>query len=396
MRNSSLTAPPHEPAAQTPAVATGSRFASIDILRGAIVVLMAVDHVRVYSGVPPGGPDPAIFFTRWITHFCAPGFVFFAGTAAFLHGRKTGSVPALSSWLLTRGMWLLLLELTWMRLSWTFNADFAHYLLGGVLWAIGWSMIALAAFVWLPVRVTGALGVAMMALHDLASPLLRSIQPVWLGQILYDGGPIGPLVILYSLIPWIGVMAAGYAFGTVVVAPAERRRRLCLSIGLAAIAAFLVLRGFDLYGDPRPWRAVPARAPALLRFLNTNKYPASLSFLLMTLGPLIALVPLVERARGPISRALATFGRAPLFFYVLHVPLIHALALGVSLVRQGRVDPWLFENHPMGMSRAPSGYQWSLPLLYAVTAVAVALLYPACRWFAQLKERRRTWWTSLL
>ena len=210
-------------------------------------------------------------------------------------------------------------------------------------------------------------------------------------------GPDGPpLVVLYSLVPWIGVMAAGYAFGAVVVAPDARRRRLCLGIGLSAVALFLLLRGFDLYGDPVPWGTGEDGLPPLLSFLNTAKYPASLAFLLMTLGPVIALLPALERASGPVARGLTVFGRVPFFYYLLHIPLIHLLAIAVSAARLGEGSPWLFANHPMGSPPPPEGYRWSLPLLYAVWLLAVALLHPACRWFADLKTRRRDAWLRYL
>jgi uncharacterized membrane protein len=198
-----------------------------------------------------------------------------------------------------------------------------------------------------------------------------------------DGGP--QLWVLYSLIPWIGVIAAGYAFGAVLMLEHRRRRRICFTIGLGAIAAFLVLRGVNLYGDPRPWRSG-------LDFLNATKYPASLSFLLMTLGPTIAIMPLVEGARSGAARWLTVFGRVPFFYYVLHIPLIHVLALMVSAIRFGEVSPWLSESHPMAPPPPPEGYVWSLPLLYLVWAVAIVLLYVACRWYAGLKARRTDWW----
>ena len=379
------------------------RVDALDVIRGAIMVLMAVDHVRVYAGVPAGGPQPAIFFTRWITHFCAPGFVFFAGTAIHLRKEKLPDRAALSSWLLLRGAWLVLLELTWMRLCWTFNLDFSNYLLAGVLWAIGWSLVAMAGLVWLPLPAAGAIGLCLIGLHDLSAPWVRASGKAladgslgWLWKTLYLGGAVGPLIVLYTLIPWIGVMAAGQAFGPVLRMPPERRRALCFSLGGAAIAAFLLLRYFDLYGDPRPWQTQPPRLSPILRFLNTTKYPASLSYLLMTLGPLIAAIPLAERARGQIARLLAVFGRVPLFYYVLHIPLIHALALFVSVLRTGHLSPWLFENHPVGMSQAPPGYQWTLPVLYSIAATAVAILYLPCRWYAGVKQRSRSRWVSLL
>jgi uncharacterized membrane protein len=199
-------------------------------------------------------------------------------------------------------------------------------------------------------------------------------------------------MVLYSIVPWVGVMAAGYAFGRILTLEPARRNRLCLQIGLGATALFLLLRGFNLYGDARPWD----RAQGLLGFLNTSKYPASLSFLLMTLGPTMALMPLLERARGAVAGWVTVFGRVPFFYYMLHIPLIHALALVVSQLRLGAVSPWLFANHPMGNPPAPEGYTWSLGLLYVVFAIAVILLYFPCRWFADLKQRRSDWWLRYL
>ncbi len=396
-------------ASPTPAGSTAtSRIGSLDIVRGAVMVLMAIDHVRVFSGLPAGGPTPGIFFTRWVTHFCAPAFVFLAGTSAFLYGR---SHRELSRFLFLRGAWLVLLELTVIRIAWTFNFDFAHYLLAGVIWMIGWCMILMAVLVRLPVSVVGGIGLLIVAGHNAIGPRLPQLVPAlqqgsltWLWKILCLGffeGPIafgagGPeLTVLYSLVPWIGVMAAGYAFGKVMVLEPARRNRICWMLGLGATALFLVLRGFNLYGDPSPW-AAGERGPALLAFLNTTKYPASLSFLLMTLGPTIAMIPALEGARGAVARWLTVFGRVPFFYYLLHIPLIHALALAVSKLRLGEVSPWLFTNHPMGNPLAPEGYTWNLRLLYAVWAVAIVLLYFACRWFAALKARRKSAWLSYL
>jgi uncharacterized membrane protein len=393
-----------------------ARLESIDLIRGAVMILMAIDHVRVYSGLPAGGATPGLFFPRWVTHFCAPAFVFFAGTSAYLYGRRHSD---LSRFLLSRGLWLVFLELTFFRIVWTFNFDLAHWQMAGVIWVIGWSMIVLAVLVKLPLSATGGFGVAMIAFHNLMDPRMPALLEgmdqnrfaAW-WKIAYVGFFAGPVhvggtggldfMVLYSLVPWIGVMAAGYAFGRVVTLDSARRRRACLTIGLGAIALFLVLRGFNLYGDPRPWSPPQPRPdgspgmPALFSFLNTSKYPASLLFLLMTLGPTIALVPALERARGALARVIATFGRVPFFFYALHIPLLHLLALGVSKIRLGAVNPWLFTNHPMGNPEPPDGYTWSLGTLYLVWAIAIALLYPACRWFAHLKSRRRDWWLSYL
>jgi uncharacterized membrane protein len=192
-------------------------------------------------------------------------------------------------------------------------------------------------------------------------------------------------------------MAAGYAFGAILALEPERRNRICLRIGLGAVALFLLLRGFNLYGDPQPWSAAarPDGAPtmpALFAFLETTKYPASLLFLLMTLGPAIALMPLVERARGGAARFITLFGRVPFFYYMLHIPLIHALAIAVSAIRLGSVSPWLFTNHPMGNPPPPEGYVWPLWLLYVVWALAIGILYFVCRWYAGIKARRTDWW----
>jgi uncharacterized membrane protein len=455
---------------QPPAAAIRSRIGSIDIIRGAVMVLMAIDHVRVFSGVPAGGPTPGVFFTRWVTHFCAPAFIFLAGTAAYLYGQKVADRGALGRFLLTRGAWLVVLELTVLRFGWTFNFDYANYMLAGVIWVIGWCMILMAALLYLPLVAVGAIGVSIVTLHNLTDPFafqldqaIRGSGAAWLWPLVYRGGTITlgeggpPLAVLYSIVPWIGVMAAGYAFGPVMTMAAARRRRLSFAIGGAAIAAFLLLRGFNIYGDPRPWgdaarqaaaqrvaaqraaaqraaaarpqtatpnaaapaaapvpspatasqaapsrtsptaqRPQPPRIPSYLQFLGTTKYPASLLFLLMTLGPTILFIPLLERARGPVATVLTVFGRVPFFYYVLHIPLIHLIFVGLSLARYGEVIPWLTANHPMFVPPAPEGYTYSLTALYAITALTVTILYFPCRWFARVKEERTAWWVRYL
>jgi uncharacterized membrane protein len=378
-----------------------ARISSIDIVRGAVMVLMAIDHVRVYSGLPAGGPTAGIFFTRWVTHFCAPAFIFLAGTSAFMYARRH---PDVSRFLATRGLWLVLLELTILRVAWTFNVQFGGYNMAGVIWVIGWCMVALALLARLPLAVIGAFGVVIIAGHNvldlvpgLGSTLGEgSLSGLW--KILYLGFSAGPIAlgddgpqlwVLYSLVPWVGVIAAGFAFGAVLMLEPERRRRICLAIGLVSIAAFAVVRGLNLYGDPRPWRSG-------LDVLNATKYPASLSFLLMTLGPTIAVMPLLDNARGAVTRWLTVFGRVPFFYYVLHIPLIHVLAIVVSRIRMGAVSGWLFASHPMAAPPPPEGYIWSLPLLYLVWAIAVVMLYGACRWYAGLKARRSDWWMKFV
>jgi uncharacterized membrane protein len=403
-----------QPAGSRPAPSAPGRVASIDLIRGAVMILMAIDHVRVFSGIPAGGPMPAVFFTRWVTHFCAPAFLFLAGSSAFLYGRKHDD---LSRFLWTRGAWLVLLELTFLRVAWTFNLQFMQYEMAGVIWVIGWCMILMAALVKLPPRAIAVVGLTIIFGHNLLDGALASASQTpgngpfaALAKILYVSfwagpiqlGPDGPnLVVLYSIVPWIGVMAAGYAFAPILRLEPARRNRICLAVGFGAIALFLVLRGFQLYGDPRPWSGVagpPGRPvlPPLFAFLNASKYPASLVFLLMTLGPTIALVPLLERARGRVVGWVTLFGRVPFFFYMLHIPLIHLLAVVYTGMRDGGVDPWLFTNHPMANPPPPGGYVWSLWELYAVWGVALVILYLACRWFAELKARRDDWWLSYL
>ncbi|MFL6244953.1 MAG: DUF1624 domain-containing protein [Thermoanaerobaculia bacterium] len=369
------------------------RIVSLDIVRGAVMVLMAIDHVRVFAGVPAGGPDPAVFFTRWVTHFCAPVFVFLAGTAAYLYGRKVESRGALAKFLVMRGLWLVLLELTLLRFAWTFNFDYANFTFAGVIWVIGWSMVILGALVFLRARVVAAIGVLIIVAHNAIPPIE---SPSWLLRVLYAGWKFEVpalgwnVVVLYTLIPWVGVMAAGYGFGTVMELTVERRRRICLALGMAAVVLFAILRATGIYGDPRPWDG------SVLGFLNTSKYPASLQFLLMTLGPMLIVLPLLENARGRIARWLSVFGQVPFFYYVLHIPLIHLIAVLISLVRTPHSTGWLFANHPMMPPDVPPGYMWSLPLLYLVTAAVVIALYFPCRAFAAKKRASNARWMRFL
>jgi uncharacterized membrane protein len=380
-----------------------SRIASLDFVRGVAMILMAIDHVRVYSGLPAGGPTPGIFFTRWVTHFVAPAFVFLAGTAACLHGQKLQNRAALSKFLFTRGAWLILLELTVIRIAWTFNFDFANYMIAGVIWMIGCCMTLMAAAVYLPLPAIAALGIAIIALHNVTDFFRPAIAqalgddgPGGLLAILYFGGPVRfgatatPLLVLFVIVPWIGVMMAGYAFGRVMQRPADERRRWTLWPGVMLTVLFIVLRAVDVYGDPRPW----SRTPNYIGFLNTTKYPASLLFLLMTLGPMFILLGLAEKWKGRVFDLIETFGRVPMFYYLLHIPVIHFAAVLVSLVREGHVNPWLFGNHPMAPPRVPEGYTWTLGLLYLVFAACVVALYFPCRWFARVRATAKSRWLS--
>ncbi len=373
------------------------RVASLDLLRGAVMVLMAIDHVRVYSGLPAGGPTAGIFFTRWVTHFCAPAFVFFAGTGAFLYGRNVGDPSKLARFLVTRGVILVLLELTVIRFAWTFNVDYAHFILAGVIWMLGWCMILLAGLVRLSTRTIGIFGLFVIFFQQIFGVVPRAMPEsirnsiAWFWNFFYPSGAEGwqAISILYVLIPWIGVMAAGYAFGAIVLRGPADRRRICLRIGWSATALFVVAAGLIIFLVPGD----DAR-PALFRALDMPKYPASQPFLLMTLGPTIALLPLAERARGRIADALTTFGRVPLFYYLVHIPLIHVTALLVWFLRDGSVHAERFATAPF--VSMPEAERWGLPLLYLVFVIDVAVLYVACRWFAGVKARRPDGWLRYL
>lgn len=385
-------------AAAAPVSTPGGRIRSIDIMRGVIMVLMAIDHVRVYSGLPAGGATAGIFFTRWITHFCAPGFVFLAGTAAFLHGRKLGSPGPLSRYLLTRGLMLVVLELTLIRFSWTFNFAYDQFVLAGVIWMLGWCMVILAGLVRMRARTVGLIGVGIMCLQQLFALVPRllpgSARPafgrVW--EFVYPAGLDGApgIEILYVIVPWIGVMAAGYGFGAIMLRDAAERTRLCLRIGLTATAVFIaaVVASALLQDGGDDSR------PLLFRVLDQQKYPASQLFLLMTLGPMIALLPAAERARGAVAKAFDVVGRVPLFFYLLHIPLIHSTALVVNRLRTGSTLSDFYGSAPYTFM--PEETRWSLGLLYLVFAVDVLLLFGACYWYADFKRRRPGTWLRYL
>jgi uncharacterized membrane protein len=373
----------------------GSRIASLDILRGAVMVLMAIDHVRVYSGVPAGGPTAGVFFTRWVTHFCAPVFVFLAGTAAFLHLRKLGDKSALAKYLVTRGLLLVALELTVIRTAWTFNVDYSGLILAGVIWMLGWCMVLLAGVIWLPAWGVGLVGLLLVVGQNVL-PTLASVSGAstqWLWQFLYLGGEVrfgenGPTItILYTIVPWIGVMALGYACGAIVVMESVTRQRIFLRLGIAAIALFLVVGGVTVFAAPPSDDGMPA----LFRLLNQRKYPASPLFLLMTLGPSIALLPLMEGTRRRIANFFETFGRVPLFYYLLHIPLIHVTALLVWYLRDGAFGAERFATAPYVFIPDPQQH-WSLSLLYLVFAIDVAILYVACRWYMHAKATRPRPW----
>jgi uncharacterized membrane protein len=374
---------------------TRPRVSGIDIIRGVVMVLMAIDHVRLYGGVPAGGVTADLFFTRWITHFCAPAFVFLAGTSAYLHGRAIGT-PALSRFLVTRGVLLVALELTVVKFSWGFNLDYAAFTLAGVIWMIGWCMVLLGALVWIGLspRALGIFGLATIALQQLFSVipnLLPSISPFW--EFIYPSGAeaAGGVQVLYVIVPWIGVMTAGYGFGLIASMEPIARRRWCLRIGLAATALFLAIAIPIAIVQP----AGSDGPPLLFRILGQNKYPASQLFLLMTLGPAIALLPLADRAGGWLARVFETFGRVPMFYYLLHIPAIHLATLATAWLRGDGIHHEWYRSAPY--AQVPPAARWTLGELYLVFLIVVIALYFPCAWYARLKARApRSRWLSYI
>jgi uncharacterized membrane protein len=378
------------------------RTLSIDLVRGAVMVLMALDHARdFFFGFNPEPTDLAttnvvLFVTRWVTHFCAPVFVFLAGTSAYLYGRRHGR-DQVTSYLLSRGVWLIILELTIVRLGWIPELGY-HFSVLQVIWAIGWSMIVLAALSRLPLVAVIVVGALVVAGHNVLDRLdhgdLGAWQPLWL--VLHKRGVLEPFAnrqvfVMYPLLAWFGVILLGYAFGAVYERPTDERRRLTFRIGLGVTAAFVVLRALNVYGDPSPWAPQPRGAVfTFLSFFNCTKYPPSLLYLLMTLGPAILCLHAIERIEAARWLApFAVFGRVPLLFYVTHLYLLHYTAAPISFLRFG---PSAFEPPP------GHGGSAELPLYvaYAAWLCALLLLYPLCRWFSQLKARRRDWWLSYL
>jgi uncharacterized membrane protein len=391
-----------KPSSTSAPSASRARLESIDVVRGVIMILMALDHTRDFFGIPGQNPTnlasatAALFLTRWITHFCAPVFFLLTGTGAYLSLRRK-SPGELSRFLLTRGLWLIFLDLVVARcLAYQFNFDFRVTMLL-VLWALGWAMITLAALVRLPASVAAAFGVVLIAGHNLFDTV-RPANALW--SILHAPGfvlntPQHVVFVAYPLIPWIGVTWVGYGLGQIYAWDADRRRAFLLRVGVALSLAFPVLRWLNVYGDPSRWAPQKSAAFTALSFLNTTKYPSSLLFLLMTLGPALLLLAAVDRGTPRILRPALTIGKVPLFYYLLHFFLIHLLAVVTCALRYGSAH-WMFESPDLAHYpfTAPPGWGFSLPVVYLAWALVVLAMYPLCRWFAALKARRSEAWLS--
>jgi len=391
-----------------------SRIWSVDVLRGLVMVVMALDHTRDYLTYLRFQPEdlarsyPALFFTRWITHFCAPLFFFLAGTGAYLLRSKSGTTGRVATFLWTRGVWLIVLEFTVIEYAWTF----VPWHFGGVIWSLGCAMIILGVLVWLPEPMILAFGLLVVGAHDLTDGVklqsLGSFAPLW--SLLHRTGtvPHTEFFVLFPILPWAAVMALGYVFGRVLLRSGENRRRLTLRLGLVATLLFVCLRAFNAYGNPTAdvafnsagaWHSQASWAMTLVAFLDVEKYPPSLQFLLMTLGPSLIFLAYLDRVRPgstieKILRPLLIFGRVPLFFYVLHLYAIHVLAIILALAFHQPVQ-WLLHG-AFWMNRLPPGYGHGLPMIYAMWILVVALLYVPCARFAALKQRKRSWWLSYL
>jgi uncharacterized membrane protein len=394
--------------------APATRITSVDLLRGLVMVIMALDHTREYFTNTNFSPEDlahtsgAMFFTRFVTHFCAPVFSLLAGTGAFLAVSRGKTVQEVSRFFWTRGIWLVFLELTFIGFGWTFFMPFGF---AGVIWILGWSMVAMAVIVRLPVRWIAVLGVVMIVGHN----LLDGISPdsfgkfSWLWMFLHSPGmywikePTRYLYFTYPFIPWVGVMASGYAMGALLQRP--DRKKLFFRIGIGMTLAFFVLRGINLYGNGTaglppsvgPWSVQTTLTLSVISFFNTLKYPPSLDYLLMTLGPaLIALAWFdgVKAERG-LGRVLLVFGRVPMFYYVLHIYLIHIMAIVVALlIHQPSAFLWSWD---FILQPLPDGYGHGLPFIYLMWICVPLILYVPCRRYMEFKRQHREWrWLSYL
>ncbi|MFT3893808.1 MAG: heparan-alpha-glucosaminide N-acetyltransferase domain-containing protein [Anaerolineales bacterium] len=386
------------------------RINSIDLLRGLVMVIMALDHVRMYFGLGTWYSDPTnlaettplLFFTRWITHFCAPAFVFLAGTSAYLRGTKLPDTKSLSKFLFTRGLWLVFVELVIVNFAWTFDSTYSYRILQ-VIWAIGISMIVLSGLVFLPTKWIAVIGLILVFGHNILDPIkaFGAFPKDILWYILHqDKTLLGSSTIAfhYPVLPWIGLMALGYTLGTLYIPTFDesKRKKWLLWTGIGAALLFILLRGFNLYGEPSAWAEQASSTFTLISFLNTTKYPPSLQFLLMTMGPVLIFLSVSEAWRNRIANALIVFGKVPFFFYILHLYLIHALAM-LALVLAGR--DW--HEYILSGTGIRSGslinFGFGLGTVYSIWILVVLVLYPLCRWYQRYRESNpQKWWLSYL
>lgn len=388
------------------------RIESIDFLRGLVMIIMALDHVRMYFALGTWYAEPTnlatttplLFFTRWITHICAPVFVFLAGTSAFLYGMKASSIKKTAWFLFTRGLWFIFVEVVIVNFAWTFDITYSFVILQ-VIWTIGLSMVVLSVLVFLPGWLIFAIGMILVFRHNLLDSITvqgSSVQDV-IWHILHEPGVIFIdstrfVNVVYPVLPWIGLMALGYVFGAFYRKGfhVEQRRRWLFAIGISATLLFIILRGFNLYGEPREWLMLNTPIFRLMSFLNTTKYPPSLHFLLMTMGPALILLAAVEPLQNRLAKPVITFGRVPFFFYIVHLYLIHGLAM-LLLIYQGRNGSEYVLSAEGIRSGTLSNFGLNLEAVYVIWVLVVVLLYPICRWYQKYRESNPSkWWLRYL
>lgn len=395
------------PASTLPPLTNTSRIQSVDLFRGLVMIIMALDHTRDYfhwsamffDPMDSAHSTPAIFLTRWITHFCAPTFVFLAGTSAWFVSRRR-STKALSWFLLSRGLWLVFLEVTVVSFGWLFSSDLPGFDLG-VIWALGVSMIVLAGLVWLPRIAIAVFGFVLVFGHNAFDKVHFKGNALW--SLLHDGGPfqLSPQIggyVVYPLVPWIGLMALGFCFGLVYTDfDAAKRKRFLITIGVSSIALFLLLRLTNVYGEQYKFQWEGSWMWTVLYVLNVSKYPPSLLYLLMTLGPGFLFLAFTENAKGKIVDAISVFGRVPLFYYLAHLFLIHALAmLAAEFTGFDWRYLWQMDDFIIFVPEL-KGYGFPLWGVYLVWIFVVAMLYPFCRWYDayKLQNKQKVWLSYL-
>jgi len=383
---------------------TKPRIQSIDLLRGVVMVIMALDHSRDFfhfGGFAEEATDlatttPVLFFTRWITHFCAPVFIFLSGASIYL--MRSESVKEKSLFVFKRGLWLIILSLTVVAFAWWFDPSF-HYLALDVIWVIGLCMILFAAIMFLPFRAILAFGLISVAFHNTLDMIYfeNGTVPTLFWDLFHREGLVEvssyfSIFIVYPLMPWIGVMSLGYCLGKVFQDRSpEQRRRILLIIGISCILLFGLLRSFNGYGDPERWSQYSPTLFSLMSFINTTKYPPSLLYLLMTLGPSLIFLALTEGISGKIARFFIVFGRVPLFFYLVHLYLLHTAALIATLF----LFSWSETTKALNtIPDFPPGYGFGLPVVYAAWIATVLILYPLCSRYNNFKSKHQYWWLS--
>ncbi len=397
---------------QQAAASNKKRIESIDLLRGIVIVIMALDHVRDYFHADNFLYDPtdmtqtnaAVFFTRWVTNFCAPVFVFLAGTSAFLVGeRKTKK--ELAAFLLKRGLWLMLLEVVVISFAWNFNPHYPTFRLQ-VIWILGLCMVFMSGLIYLPPKIILAIGMLILFTHNLFDGFHvtgNNFSDFLLAELherrrFNFGGHY--FTTGYSLVAWLSIMMLGYCFGGLYkkeVTQSVRKKNL-LIIGSTAIVLCVIIRGINSYGDMSPWQVQPSFIMSVCSFLNATKYPPSLIYTLMTLGPSLIMLALLEKPLNSFGKIIIPIGRVPLFFYILHLFLIHLLAI-IAVVLSGR--PWtdMIFTSLQNAKDSPwlAGYGLSLAGTYLVWIIVVALLYPLCKWYDRYKtNHKEKWWLSYL